>query len=171
MAYSGIKFVFDNTESAEIRISFERGASWSFLGTDVLDPTLSHDDPTMNFGWLTPATANDELQRVVLHEFGHALGLVHEHQSPSAEIPWNHEAVYAYFAGPPNYWSTAEVDHNIFQRYQYDQTNFTAFDPASIMLYPIPPEFTDGKLTVGWNRTLSATDREFIGQLYPLSGQ
>jgi hypothetical protein len=171
MAYSAIKFVFDNAESAEIRISFEPGASWSFLGTDVLDPTLGHDDPTMNFGWLTPATANDELQRVVLHEFGHALGLVHEHQSPSAEIPWNHEAVYAYFAGPPNYWSTAEVDHNIFQRYQHDQTNFTAFDPTSIMLYPIPPEFTDGKLTVGWNRTLSATDREFIGQLYPLSGQ
>ena len=25
----------------------------------------------MNFGWLTPSSSDDELQRVVLHEFGH----------------------------------------------------------------------------------------------------
>jgi hypothetical protein len=132
---------------------------------------LAFDEPTMNFGWFTPATPNDELQRVVLHEFGHALGMIHEHQSPSADIPWDREAVYEYYAGPPNYWSREQVDHNIFARYSHDQTNASLFDPASIMLYPIPPEFTGGKLSVGWNRILSATDRAFIGQLYPPVGQ
>jgi hypothetical protein len=171
MQYAQIRFVFDNAPDAQIRIAFERGASWSYLGTDALDPTFGPDDPTMNFGWFTPATANDELQRVVLHEFGHALGLIHEHQSPAAQIPWDREAVYAYYAGPPNYWSAAQVDHNIFQRYDHTQANSSAFDPASIMLYPIPPEFTNGKLSVGWNRTLSPIDRDFIGQLYPASGQ
>lgn len=171
MLFAHIRFVFDNAPDAQIRIAFERGASWSYLGTDALDPTFGPDDPTMNFGWFTPATANDELQRVVLHEFGHALGLIHEHQSPAAQIPWNREAVYEYYAGPPNYWSVAQVDHNIFQRYDHTQANSSAFDPASIMLYPIPPEFTDGKLSVGWNRTLSPIDRDFIGQLYPASGQ
>jgi hypothetical protein len=166
MEYADIHFVFDNAADAAIRISFARGASWSYLGTDALDPSLAPDAPTMNFGWLTPATAHDEVQRVVLHEFGHALGIVHEHQSPAAAIPWNREAVYAYFAGPPNYWSPEQIDFNIFQRYQHEHTNSSEFDPASIMLYPIPPEFTDGKLSIGWNRTLSATDCDFVGRLY-----
>jgi hypothetical protein len=103
----------------------------------------------------------------VQHEIGHSQGQNHEHQSPAAEIPWDREAVYQYYAGPPNYWTMAQVDHNIFMRYDHIQTNSSAFDQASIMLYPIPPEFTNGKLSVGWNRTLSATDRAFIRQLYP----
>ena len=108
---------------------------------------------------------------VLLHEFGHALGLVHEHQSPAADIPWDLETLYTYFAGPPNYWSPAQVDYNIIRRYEHDQTNFSAFDPMSIMLYPISPAFTGGKLSIEWNRTLSVTDREFIGQLYPAPGE
>jgi len=42
---------------------------------------------TMNFGWLTPDTEDSEYQRVVLHEFGHALGLLHEHQHPRPRFP------------------------------------------------------------------------------------
>lgn len=121
----------------------------------------------MNFGWLTPATPQDELQRVVLHEFGHALGLIHEHQSPAAEIPWDTEAVYNIYAGPPNFWSRAEVDRNILARYSRMESNYTDFDPDSIMLYPIPPELTHGELVVGWNRTLSPTDRTGIRRFYP----
>ena len=170
-AHANVNFVFDNSPTAAIRISFEPGPSWSYLGTDALDPAIAPDEPTMNYGWLTPATANDELQRVVLHEFGHALGLVHEHQSPAADIPWDLETLYTYFAGPPNYWSPAQVDYNIIRRYEHDQTNFSAFDPMSIMLYPISPAFTGGKLSIEWNRTLSVTDREFIGQLYPAPGE
>ena len=170
-AHAHLRFVFDNAPDATLRIAFERGASWSYVGTDALDPTLGPDDPTMNFGWFTPATPNDELQRVVLHEFGHALGLIHEHQSPLSEIPWDYEAVYAFFAGPPNYWSAEQTERNIFHRYAHEQSNASHFDPASIMLYPIPPEFTHGKLTVGWNRTLSNVDRAFISQLYPAHGQ
>ncbi len=169
--HAHVRFVFDNAPDAVIRIGFERGASWSYIGTDALDPTLDDDAPTMNFGWFTPATANDELQRVVLHEFGHALGMIHEHQNPAANIPWDRNAVYTYYAGPPNYWTQAQVDRNIFDRYSHDQANASAFDATSIMLYPIPSEFTNGKLTVGWNRALSATDRAYIGQLYPAPGQ
>ncbi len=165
--YANVRFVFDNAPDAVIRISFTPGASWSYIGTDARDPLLRADEPTMNFGWLTPTTPADELARVVLHEFGHALGLIHEHQSPSASIPWNREAVYAYFAGPPNYWSRDEVDRNIFRRYSRLETNAGSFDPDSIMLYPIPPEFTDGRLVVGWNRTLSAGDRATIAAFYP----
>ena len=38
----------------------------------------------MNYGWLEPDTELREYQRVVRHEFGHALGMIHEHQNPAA---------------------------------------------------------------------------------------
>ncbi len=151
--------------AAEIRISFQQAGSWSFIGTDALG--VPAGEPTMNFGWLTPATPNDEVRRVVLHEFGHALGLIHEHQNPAATIPWNRAAVYDYYAGPPNHWSSEQVETNLFQTYAAESTQHSAFDVQSIMLYPIPPEFASGGFSVGWNGTLSALDKAYIAAWYP----
>src|SRR5215203_5069809 len=50
MQFANIRFIFDNDPNAVIRIGFQHGASWSYVGTDALDPTLGPDDPTMNFG-------------------------------------------------------------------------------------------------------------------------
>ncbi|MCC6456592.1 MAG: peptidase [Caldilineaceae bacterium] len=163
--FANITFLFGNDPDAEIRISFQNQGSWSYIGTDAL--VIPKSQPTMNFGWLTPATPNEEYQRVVTHEFGHALGCIHEHQNPAASIPWDREAVYRYYQGPPNYWTREQVDINLFTRYEADITQFSAFDPHSIMLYPIPNEFTVGDFEVGWNRGLSATDKQYIATLYP----
>ena len=92
--YCNIRFKFDNDPQAEIRISFEQEGSWSYIGTD--SRWIPTTEPTMNFGWLTPNSADSEYERVVIHEFGHALGMVHEHQNPRGEIPWNKPAVYEY---------------------------------------------------------------------------
>ncbi|WP_437321271.1 matrixin family metalloprotease [Sorangium sp. So ce385] len=40
----------------------------------------------MNFGWLTLESTQADVESVVLHEFGHALGLIHEHQHPENGI-------------------------------------------------------------------------------------
>jgi len=42
---------------------------------------------TVVLGWVREASAIDELESVVLHEFGHALGLLHEHNNPDGDIP------------------------------------------------------------------------------------
>lgn len=165
--HANIRFEFNNASGAPLRIGFSPGPSWSLIGTDALDTRIDPDAPTMNFGWLDRATPQDELQRVVLHEFGHALGLIHEHQSPTATIPWDKEAVYRYYAGSPNFWTRAQVDQNVFTRYNADVTNASEFDPQSIMLYPIPSEFTRGDFHVGWNRGLSQQDKAHIARVYP----
>ena len=162
--HANITFEFGDDPDAEIRISFQNQGSWSYLGTDAL--VIPKSQPTMNFGWLNAATPNDEYQRVVTHEFGHALGCIHEHQNPATNIPWNRDAVYRYYQGPPNYWTREQVDVNLFTRYEADITQFSAFDPKSIMLYPIPNEFTVGDYTIGWNKTLSKLDKQFISTLY-----
>jgi hypothetical protein len=123
----------------------------------------------MNFGWLTPTTSDDEYSRVVTHEFGHAMGCIHEHQNPVAGIPWNKPVVYGYYEGPPNNWTKREVDTNLFDRYSTTLTQFSNFDPASIMEYPIPAQFTNGQLVIGMNKELSATDKSFVAGQYPLA--
>lgn len=166
--YANIKLDFGNHADAEIRISCTPGAgSWSYLGTDAL--TIPADKPTMNFGWFTPETDDTEFSRTTIHEFGHALGCIHEHQNPASNIPWDKEAVYRYYAGPPNNWSREDVERNLFQKYAADSTQFTQFDPQSIMLYSIPNSLTVGDWEVGWNTTLSSTDKAYIAQIYPRS--
>lgn len=166
--YANLKFQFTDAYDAEIRIAFNQNdGSWSYVGTEAKNISLHY--PTMNFGWLYPNTHIDEYRRVVLHEFGHALGMVHEHQSPAAAIPWNQQAVYDYYAAPPNNWSKAMVDINVFDKYAVRSTQFSEFDSASIMLYAIPAQLTTNGFAVGWNTELSAMDKAYIGQLYPYS--
>lgn len=163
--YGNLDLTFVSSGDAEIRINNDAsGASWSYVGTDNL--FISQNEPTMNFGWFTDDTDDVEFSRVILHEFGHALGCIHEHQSPSASgIPWNRDAVYAYYWQTQG-WDRQQVDDNIFNLYSADSTQFTSFDPASIMLYAIPAELTTNGFHTDWNTQLSDTDKWFFGQVY-----
>ena len=166
--YGNITFIFDNIPNAEIRIAFRPGASWSALGTEALvEEYFPVGAPTMNFGWLTPSTPDHEYSSVVLHEFGHALGLIHEHQNPGGGLKWNYDAVIKELSGPPNYWDTATIQSNVFAQYDEAQTQYSHFDPTSIMLYPIPSTWVLNDREVQRNYTLSKMDKEFIQTLYP----
>ncbi len=167
--YANVQFDFSAGADAQIRISFKADpGSWSAVGTDcLLTDAFPKDQPTMNFGWLGDDTEDDEYGRVVVHEFGHALGAIHEHQSPKGGIKWNLPAVYAYFSGPPNNWSKEEIDYNIIQKYSMTQLNATRFDRKSIMLYAFPPEFIIGGVGTPENKKLSASDKKFIAKMYP----
>jgi hypothetical protein len=165
-AVANLSLDFVSSGTSEIRISFaEQGFSWSTVGTDAL--TVPSTQPTMNYGWLDPTTSEREYQRVVRHEFGHALGMIHEHQNPAAlgQIPWDKPKVYAYYAQQG--WSHEDVDFNIFNVYSEDSTNHTAFDPTSIMQYAVPDSLTIGSYSIGWNTALSQTDIEFMRRQYP----
>jgi Caspase domain len=160
------KFDFDHAADAEIRVSFTRSGTWSHIGTDCLH--IPQDQPTMNFGWLTRSSPDTEIRRVVLREFGCALGLAMAHQSPVANIPWKREAVISSFMRPPNYWTREEIEAYFFTQYPRDQVRYAAPDPRSIMHDAISREFVvGGVLETGWNVDLSEGDKAFIAQLYP----
>jgi serralysin len=156
--YSGISFNFVSGAGGDIRISFERGGSWSYYGK--CGPSSGK---TMNYGWLTSTSSAQEVQRVVLHEFGHALGLVHEHANPSASIPWDVQAVYAHCTNNLG-WDRAMCEHNFFSRPA--STNYTQFDPLSIMVYAVDDALTIGNYSVPQTFALSATDKAFIASWY-----
>jgi hypothetical protein len=166
--YANIKFEFGDEPDAEIRISFQQEGSWSAIGTDALVANyFSKDQPTMNYGWLTPDSEDQAYSRVVLHEFGHSLGMIHEHQNPAGGIHWNKEVVYRALGGPPNNWDQEKVDHNMFDTYSRDITQFTEFDPNSIMLYSFPKGWTTDGMSFPENSELSETDKKFIAARYP----
>jgi hypothetical protein len=170
--YANVHLEFVEDPDAEIRISFEADpGSWSAIGTDCLiTEYFPQYQPTMNFGWLRDDTPDDEYERVVVHEFGHALGCIHEHQSPNEHLKWDVNAVYEAFSGPPNYWSKADIDQNILEKYSPDGISATRFDRKSIMLYQFDGSlFTNGKGTA-LNTHLSKLDEKMIGQMYPKPG-
>lgn len=168
LAYANVGLDFNGGADAEIRVSFRRAGSWSALGTDsLLTNAFPKSDPTMNYGWLRDDSPETEWQRVVLHEFGHALSAIHEHQNPKAGIKWNLAEVYRTFSGPPNNWSRAQIDFNIVQKYSVDQLNATNFDPKSIMLYAFPGNLIAGGKATRNNTDLSEQDQQFIAEMYP----
>ncbi|MEO5891959.1 MAG: M12 family metallopeptidase [Ferruginibacter sp.] len=156
----------NNTNNTSIRISFQNPGSWSVLGTTCKKIT-NLAQPTMNFGWLTKDSTDAEIERVVLHEFGHALGLTHEHMNPGGHINWNRDQVIKDLSGPPNSWSIQQIENNMFRTFEKNETNFTSLDKDSIMMYPLPAKWTTDGFTVGLNSELSEVDKTFIQEQYP----
>lgn len=81
--YANLTFAFDPplNSPCEILISFMEPGSWSQLGTySLLKTALPIPEASMNFGWMWYGVPEEDLRATILHEFGHALGLVHEHQ-------------------------------------------------------------------------------------------
>lgn len=179
---------------ANIRISFDpQGGCYSRLGTDALQNWGGLNE-TMNFGWMdapvnhtftynnvsytTPSSFDQGGYpgegTTITHEFGHAVGMIHEHQTPFQNpLVWNRDYVYAIFTGPPNNWSREDVDYNIIDTYSATGMNGSAFDGRSVMKYYIPsqlllnptPQVVQEIERV--NFYLSACDKYWLAHNYP----
>ncbi|KAJ8109810.1 hypothetical protein ONZ43_g6032 [Nemania bipapillata] len=164
--YANINFQFVDSGDADIRITFASGGSWSYIGTDCKDTTLvPAGQATMNFGWFHDKSQESDFSGTIMHEFGHAIGCVHEHSQPNADIQWNKPVVLAAYARQG--WTAEMVESNIFFQYNRFDVTATNFDSLSIMEYPIPKGFTTDGFVVGYNDRLSSDDIAFARRMYP----
>jgi hypothetical protein len=144
-------------KNTHIRISFLRYGG-SSLG-DHKD--YSSMFPTMNLADLRSSDISDSgIERLVLHEFGHALGLEHEFRSfhwPYGKVPIQSIIVNCYpkmeaigYSKNGAHQHCREINKTIEKRV----SRTTAYDELSVMNYPMP-----FKLPSGANKTIKPTSR------------
>ncbi|MBL7781122.1 MAG: hypothetical protein JNM22_07885 [Saprospiraceae bacterium] len=162
---ANIRFQFVEKGETDLRVAFTQGmGTWSLIGTDASQ--MPQYKPTINFGWFNKRMPEAEYRATILHEFGHALGLLHEHQHPLGGIPWDKPKLYNFYLRTQG-WDQSMVDQQVLKHYNTNKTQYSQYDPYSIMHYPIPNSLTMGDFEVGMNMDLSATDKAFINKVYP----
>jgi hypothetical protein len=154
-----LDFAFDvERPRARIRVTFGAGGNWSYIGRDALRASTPQ---TMNI-----ESINDP--RVYQHEIGHALGLLHEHQHPTAGFSWNERAVLREVATWGGRWAEEDyIRHNILRRLSHTSVCIgdPNFNPESVMIYGIPSRWTYGTFESSVN-LVSARDRRCVYGLY-----
>ncbi|EJM84651.1 Astacin (Peptidase family M12A) [Pseudomonas sp. GM74] len=159
-----IKFV-EKVEEADIRISFSSKTSghWSYVGTDAL--SVPSNQATMHFD-LNAKFLTEHWIATILHEFGHAFGLEHEHQHPEANIDWNTPAVYRECEKQLG-WPKEKTYFNIFKKNDKSKSTTAPYDPKSIMHYGFSKAFIWNKIDMPFNFSLTEKDINFISSIYP----
>jgi hypothetical protein len=155
-----------NRSMAQIRVTFEGKQYASAVGRECFSP-LYAGRPTMYLGGLDTMRDERNFRRIVLHEFGHALGLEHELRNPRLQIPWDTAAVIKYYRDHYR-WDKAKVYKNILTPLDVAKgKRYDEFDSSSIMIYAVPDTLTKGRMKIEWTYELSLTDKKGIGKWYP----
>jgi hypothetical protein len=183
---------------AEIRVSFDQSGYYSLVGNDSTNPLVTKaGEESLNLEGFDRQRPSD-WKAVALHEFGHAIGFEHEHQSPVATCDFRFDddpgyvattdqfgqyipdsqgkrpGLYTLLGGPPNNWPQAVVDFNLKQLPESHAYAVGSFDKDSIMKYFFEDwMFSSGTqspcYTSSENRMLSSGDKEGAAKVYPRS--
>ncbi|KAK8054969.1 hypothetical protein PG993_000196 [Apiospora rasikravindrae] len=156
-----LRFVFlgwEDTSTSDIRITFYTGYNSSYVGLD--NRNRPQNEPTMDLN-MNQSTAA-WVQHIVLHEFGHALGLKHEHQHPDCSFQWNLTKLKA--SGKTQRY----IDIN-YKKLSPDYPKvLTPYDENSIMHYNVDKgDARKSTKYVPLSTVLSSGDKSLILKLYP----
>lgn len=160
--YTNLYLKFTDRTNGDIRFTANKFAhsGWSAVGTDAKNIPLTKPTGSIGFN-----CSPSELATMIQHEFGHALGLKHEHQHPDRTLDLNKQSIYEEYEARGRFpW---EADHNMIQTLPADQVTVSPYDQHSIMHYGFPASRLNSGDPVPRNEQLSAGDKQFMQSLYP----
>ncbi|KAK0622669.1 hypothetical protein B0T14DRAFT_564099 [Immersiella caudata] len=195
---------------AQVRIRFNTGSDWrsDYVSGPTSEPGHHHFvvymDLTSKQGMAeyeskpkgqalseeTKINIEKENRGLILHELGHVLGLIHEHQRPDLKVPWRAEEDVKRWYNTYWGWDPNNVKPNItssIDPVDIDLVHATVYDPESIMHYVVPRDvlcqnIEDSKVSERdphWvkyvlkqpvpkqNTELSVKDKEWVAATYP----
>lgn len=164
--YANIHFKFVDSGESHIRINLQAdGFIDAPLGTiaNIYPPDEANVQmDTSGF------TSSSHANAVVLHLFGHILGLHHENEMPLNGRKWDRYAMLDYFSD--HGWSEEQVDERIIQPYSVSVSDNIKVDKASVMYIHFPTSWVNEKQGT-FNQTLSERDKALIRIYYPQRDQ
>ena len=169
----GLNFLWDRkpVEQCDVRITFDKGmGAWSYIGIDAKN--VPGNQQTMNLGWIDDFEDYDFNEAkgtgvVVVHEFGHMLGMIHEHTRGDFKPKWNCPFLVDSLSKPPNSWDWCTVYNNILQTYDRTEFNGSDYDPKSVMHYFFDNKFFCDKPNLPHVTKLSYNDKVWLNKSYP----
>ncbi|KAI8653321.1 ZnMc domain-containing protein [Fusarium keratoplasticum] len=174
--YSNVSFIAagDSVARPDIVIAFDPSPSqgtWSLVGTDCLK--AAPRTATMNLGCIGSDNEMAAAEKaVILHQFGHALGMLHEHQCPAnGGIALTGADALVTLYGSQG-WGDADVKEHMRVHLSVNgliETTLTGLDTQSIMHFPLPGVITGRDFDIDYNYELSDMDKAYIALMYPRS--
>lgn len=162
-------FWFNNPADFPIRVHFGDGdTNTSQIGTDALK--IPSDKPTMTLAQLSAAYDEQEKSDLLshyTHEFGHVLGLHHEHQGSNGRLHWNLGNIVKDLDGV---WTRKQIEENLTRSYARSacptEAGYHGLDAASIMIYPLQWDWTREHFGARRSGRISARDRACVAYIY-----
>lgn len=162
-----LEFVdWNNPKKSDVRILFRNdGKCSSSVGKAAL--RTRPDEPTMLLG-ISGRFSLAWVRWSIQHEFGHMLGLYHEHSSPNCTIEWiSKESVREFYANEYK-WHEEQTQREVLDRYDFKEVWASAYDHQSVMHYPVKPFLTANSIVeIGYNE-ISKMDWDWLAELYPV---
>lgn len=161
--YVNLSFEFTDKPDGDVRIAADNKSYGGSSTVGVNAKKVPTNKPTMFIGFAHGLTA--KTGQTIMHEFGHALGLKHEHQHPYRSLDFNAENTYQHYE--QNSQSRAEANEQLLKTLDPNQVFFSQYDQKSIMHYGLPGNFFNNHKPTLDNYEVSETDKHFISALYP----
>jgi serralysin len=164
LKYVNLSVSYSSAEQSDIRVSFVGAANYGYVGPKAADAAKS--EPTLVLGALS--TDADDRRAVILHEFGHTLGFMHEFQTINGNKFLNWAAIYEELAKPPSSWDKHTIDFNMRVPCVIDPIySNKPFDPNSVMMFKFPSNWLSPPTRIELHGELSEGDIELARLAYP----
>ena len=142
--WGNILFKFVSSGRSDIRVKFDDKKT-NYWISDVGAPKTGNLGKYWDSNEPTMSLTTDLTYGIALHEFGHALGLTHEHLAPEFEkyFAWKFSGerlyeeiskIYAGYSTPPTMKQKEEIKHNYLTLREVDDEE-SFFDINSVMTY------------------------------------